>query len=295
MDSLETKTAVVTGAASGIGLGMTEAFASRGMRVVMADIEAAVLDKEVERLTRANFQVTPCVTDVSSIGSVQDLMKTAIDHYGTVHVLCNNAGVSGGSGAIWETTERDWQWVMGVNLDGILNGLRAFIPHMLEHGEPSHIVNTSSIAGMMTGGGSPYGISKHAVSRLSEGLYFDLLARQASIGVTCLCPGIINTNIINSGRNRPEHLANAGTPGTLSPEQQKGMQGFIDYFKDQGMAPRQVGDLVAEAMLANQFYLFTQDEFMPLIKSRFDNIVDEKNPIQPDALPQNLSNDKGLQ
>ncbi len=134
---------------------------------------------------------------------------------------------------------------------------------------------------------------KHAVTRLTEGLYFDLQARDANIGVTCLCPGIIDTRIITSSRNRPAHLASTAAPPQPSSDQAKTAQQFADYFKNQGMAPRQVGELVAEAILEQRFYLFTHDEFMPCIKSRFDNIVAESNPVQSGALPEVLSNEKG--
>ena len=187
MDSLAGKTAVVTGAASGIGLGMVEAFANRAMHVVMADVEEDILAAEAERLRQSNLEVTPCVTDVSQRSGIDSLLADAVSAYGNVHVLCNNAGVAGGSpGGIWEATDNDWEWVMGVNFNGVVHGLRAFIPHMLEHGEPSHVINTSSIAGMMTGGGSIYGVSKHAVSRLTEGLYFDLNRKCAIQHLPCL-------------------------------------------------------------------------------------------------------------
>ena len=279
MDGLEGRTAVVTGAASGIGLGMTEAFANRGMRVLMADIERDVLESEAERLQRSNLEVRPFVTDVSALSGVEAMLTAANESYGPVHVLCNNAGVGGGApGGIWEASDKDWRWVMGVNFDGVLNGLRTFVPHMLAHAEPSHIVNTSSIAGMMTGTGSIYGVSKHAVSRLTEGLYFDLKNREANIGVTLLCPGIIDTNIIGSGRNRPADLVDHDRPANAPSE---ASERFARYFKEKGMAPRDVGEMVADAICDGRFYLFTQDEFMPSIKQRFDDILAMHEPRQP--------------
>ena len=212
METLHGKVAVVTGAASGIGLGMTEAFASRGMKVVMADVEAAALSRQADRLTRNNFEVAPEVTDVASYDSVTRLAQAAIARFGKVHVLCNNAGVSGSAHGqpIWSQSQADWDWLMGVNFWGVLHGLRAFVPAMIAHGESSHIVNTSSILGLTTGAGSIYGVTKHAVTRLTEGLYHDLEAANANIGVTLLCPGSIATNIITAGRNRP---GPCGTPG----------------------------------------------------------------------------------
>lgn len=281
MDTFERKTAVVTGAASGIGLGMVEALASRGMRVVMADIEQDVLEREAQRLHKANLEVTPCVTDVSAFDSVAALLRAAMDAYGQVHVLCNNAGVAGGGGAgngIWEASEKDWEWVMGVNVNGVIHGLRAFIPHMLAHGEPGHVVNTSSIMGLTTGGGSVYGVSKHAVARLTEGLYHDLRARDSKIGVTLLCPGLIATNIITSVRNRPEHLSDH-VPD--KPERAATVERMDRYWKSDGMPPRDVGELVADAINNQQFYLLTHAENMQGVQRRFDDIVNLKDPTPP--------------
>ena len=152
LEKLEGKTAVITGAASGIGLGMTEALAHRGMRVVMADVEADVLNQEAERLQKANYDVTACITDVSSIQGVEQLLVESIRDYGSVNVLCNNAGVSNTGGVpVWKSSQQDWDWVMGVNFQGVVNGIRVFIPHMLSHGQEAHIVNTSSILGLTTG------------------------------------------------------------------------------------------------------------------------------------------------
>jgi len=282
VDSLEGKVAVVTGAASGIGLGMTEAFADRGMKVVMADVEKAVLNAEAERLSNANFDVTPCVTDVRWREELDKLLATAVDAYGKVHVLCNNAGVSGGLGSggdgpgLWNTTDQEWDWVMSVNLQGVLQGVRAFVPHMLEHGETSHVVNTSSILGLTSGDGSVYSISKHAVARLSEGLYHDLQNQSADVGVTLLCPGMIATNIITSARNRPDDIA----PDNAEPSamQQEIMKRLDSHFKEAGMPPREVGDMVAEAILNNQFYLLTHADNMAGVEKRFEDLTHLRNP-----------------
>jgi NAD(P)-dependent dehydrogenase (short-subunit alcohol dehydrogenase family) len=279
VDSLEGKVAVVTGAASGIGLGMTEAFAHRGMKVVMADVEDAVLSPEADRLQKANYDVTPCKTDVRFFADVENLLQTAIDAYGKVHLLCNNAGVSGAmGGGIWSTTQKDWDWVLGVNLQGVVNGLRAFVPHMLEHKEPAHIVNTSSIMGLTTGGGSIYSVSKHAVARLSEGLFHDLKAEQADIGVTLLCPGMIATNILTSGRNRPDEFQ---TESSVNETKSEMIQRMDTVFKTQGMPPRQAGELVADAVLNKQFYLLTHPDNMAGVQRRFDDIVNLSDPAPP--------------
>jgi NAD(P)-dependent dehydrogenase (short-subunit alcohol dehydrogenase family) len=276
------KVAVVTGAASGIGLGMTEALASRGMKVIMADVEEAALMKEAERLTRANFEVDPQLADVSSYDSVERLAAAAKARFGKVHVLCNNAGVSGGGGKpIWAQSRADWDWVMGVNFWGVMNGVRAFVPGMIAHGEEGHVVNTSSILGLTTGAGSAYGVSKHAVTRLTEGLYQDLKAANARIGATVLCPGMIATNIITAERNRPEALKDDAAP---DPARSQIIAAMDARFKADGMAPREVGEKVAEAIANDQFYVLTHPENMAGVTRRFEDIVNLRSPSPPVSL-----------
>ncbi|HXQ11782.1 MAG TPA: SDR family NAD(P)-dependent oxidoreductase [Caulobacteraceae bacterium] len=279
MKTLEGKVAVVTGAASGIGLGMTEAFASRGMKVVMADVERDALEREADRLTRMNLEVAPQLTDVSSYEAVEALADAAERRFGRVHVLCNNAGVSGGGGGprpIWAQGQKDWDWVMGVNFWGVVNGLRAFAPRMIAHGEEGHIVNTSSILGLTTGAGSIYGVSKHAVARLTEGLYWDLKNAEAKIGVTLLCPGMIATNIITSARNRPATLVDAAIQPTAA--SREAVAAMDARFKSEGMAPREVGEKVVQAMLDEQFYLLTHATNMAGVQRRFDDIFNLRDP-----------------
>ncbi len=277
MKQFEGKTAVITGAASGIGLGMAEALANRGMKVVMADIEKSALDATVMRLQEQNLDVIGCVTDVTLQTNIARLSELAKEAYGNVHVLCNNAGVSGAIGGgrpIWEATDDEWNWVMGVNFRGVVNGLKAFVPSMLAHGEEGHIVNTSSILGLTTGGGSIYGVSKHAVSRLTEGLYHDLQAVGANLGVTLLCPGLIATNIVTSARNRP----NGGD--YLSGDR---VSEIDAYFKQFGMPPQEVGELVADAIADNQFYLLTHPDNMEGVQRRFQDITSLREPTPPPA------------
>ncbi|HWF78064.1 MAG TPA: SDR family NAD(P)-dependent oxidoreductase [Caulobacteraceae bacterium] len=284
MRSLEGKVAIVTGAASGIGLGMAEAFASRGMKVAMADVEREALEREAERLTRANFEVAPFVVDVSSFEAVDALADAAEARFGRLHVVCNNAGVSGGGGArpIWAQSQNDWDWVMGVNFWGVVNGLRAFVPRIIAHGEEGHVVNTSSILGLTTGAGSIYGVSKHAVTRLTEGLYHDLKAAGANVGVTLLCPGMIATNIITSARNRPEELTDASDQPDAAG--QAAIAAMDARFKEGGMAPRELGEKVAQAILDDQFYLLTHAENMEGVKRRFDDIFHLRDPSPPRPL-----------
>ena len=216
MNHFEGKTAVVTGAASGIGRALAERFAQARMQVVLADIEQDALDRTVAELEQHQHRVLGIVANTMIRESVEALAKRAIDEFGKIHIVCNNAGVAStasGMKPIWEISERDWQWVMGVNFWGVLYGLQAFVPHMLEHGEEGHIVNTASLAGLMPGGGT-YGVSKHGVLALTETLHRDLQARGAKIGASVLCPGFVNTNIFDAERNRPKDLSSSsGTPG----------------------------------------------------------------------------------
>jgi NAD(P)-dependent dehydrogenase (short-subunit alcohol dehydrogenase family) len=278
METLDGKIAVVTGAASGIGLGMVEAFAARGMQVVMADIEAAALDREAARLTDAGFTVATETVDVADYDSVARLAAAAVERFGKIHVLCNNAGVSGRAAGrpIWTLSQNEWDWVVGVNFWGVVNGLRAFVPGMIAHGEAGRVVNTASILGLTTGPGSIYGVTKHAVVRLTEGLYHDLKAADSRIGATLLCPGLIATNIITSARNRPDHLQDeaAAPPGEM-------MVAIDAYFKREGMAPGDVGETVVEAILHDRFYVLTHAETMEGIERRFEDIRGLRNPAPP--------------
>lgn len=278
METLRDKIAVVTGAASGIGLGMVEAFGAAGMKIVMADIELDVLTREAQRLAESGIQVVAERVDVADFASVARLAQAARERFGAVHVLCNNAGVAGADGGrpIWLHAQKEWDWVMGVNFGGVVNGLRAFVPDMIASGEPGHIVNTASILGLTTGNGSIYGVSKHAVARLTEGLLHDLEAAGAKIGVTLLCPGLIATNILSSVRNRPDALkTDAPAP---DPERRAALETF---FKTRGMAPRMVGDQVVEAILKDRFYVLTHEDNMAGVQRRFDDILNLRRPTPP--------------
>ena len=210
MKNFEGKTAVITGAASGIGKALAEKFAQEKMQVVLADIEEEALEKTVESLRQYQHRVVGIKTDVLVEDSIKELFAKATEEYGNIHVLCNNAGIGANSGskAIWEIENHDWDWVMGVNYHGVLKGIQTFLPHMLEHGEEGHVVTTVSMAGLLPGAGT-YGVSKHAVMALTESLSRDLIARGAKINASVLCPGFVDTNIDKSERNRPSHLGEA--------------------------------------------------------------------------------------
>lgn len=282
MDQFEGKVAVVTGAASGIGRALIDRFAAAGMKVVLADVEEEALAKAEAEVQTTGAETLSVVTDVADRPSVDALNAAAVDRFGAVHVLCNNAGVSGGMGALWETTDKDWAWVLGVNLMGVVHGIQAFVPGMVERGEPGHIVNTSSVLGLATGGGSIYGVTKHAVTRLTEGLWYDLQAAGAPIGVSVLCPGMIATNIIGSHRNRPADLQNEVAAAT--PEVEQRMKFVQDLFANEGMPPAEVAEIVHEAIVADRFYVLTHPEAeKETVRARFEAILGEQSPPPPRA------------
>ncbi len=207
MQDFDGKVAVVTGAGSGIGRGMAERFAMEGMKVVLADVEERALDAAVLELKQREFDVLGVLTDVSRPEAVDALAEKAFGAYGKVHVVCNNAGVSGGGlGALWEQSMQSWQWVFGVNFWGVVHGVRAFLPRMIAQDEPGHIVNTASIMGLTPGGGI-YGATKHAVVSVSESLHTQLKQAEAKVNVSVLCPAHVTTRITSSIRNRPEELS----------------------------------------------------------------------------------------
>lgn len=276
MQELGGKVAVVTGAASGIGRGLADRFGAEGMRIVIADVEADALASAEAELAADGAEVLAVQTDVADRDAVFALADAASDRFGSVHVLCNNAGVSGGGGALWETTDRDWDWVLGVNLMGVVHGIQAFVPAMVAHGEPGHIVNTSSVLGLSSGGGSIYSVTKHAVTRLSEGLLHDLRAAGSPIGVSALCPGMIATQIVSAGRNRPEHLRNEAEP---TEEAQRMWAAMQERFLADGMPPAEVADMVVDAIHTDRFYVLTHpDMIKPLVEARMAAILGDQDP-----------------
>jgi NAD(P)-dependent dehydrogenase (short-subunit alcohol dehydrogenase family) len=273
------RVAVVTGAASGIGLALAERFAAEGMKVVLADVEEDALDAAVQALRRQERDVIGVRVDTASAASVDALRDRALDAYGAVHVLCNNAGVSGGGGAVWESTLNDWQWVLGVNLWGVIHGLRAFVPVMLAQDEPGWIVNTASVLGLQSGGGSPYGVSKHAVVRLTEGLYYDLQARDANVGCSVLCPGMIATKIIEADRNRPAALAEAAADAAAARQGAQLRAAMSQRFQEFGMPPAQVAEIVLDAIREERFYVLTHpDGVKERVRVRMEDILAERAP-----------------
>src|SRR4051794_34087517 len=230
MQELQGKVAVVTGAGSGIGRALTAAFGREGMRVVATDIEEPALDETMKALHNAGVDATACVTDVGDYDAVVALADLAYSTFASVDVLCNNAGVFAG-GLLWERPPSDFEWTLDVNLWGILNGARAFVPRMLEQGSEGHIVNTVSMAGVCTTPyTSPYDVSKFAALAATECLAHDLAIVGANIKVSMLCPGLVATNIGSAARNRPGAFATDLSPDAafvtqvLTDETAKGLE-----------------------------------------------------------------------
>jgi NAD(P)-dependent dehydrogenase (short-subunit alcohol dehydrogenase family) len=268
METFEGRTAVVTGAASGMGRAFAERFGALGMNVVLADVEEPRLAEAAASMRESGAEVLPIVTDVSDGASIDALAAKAFDTFGAVHVLCNNAGVGGG-GPIAELTTNDWQWVLGVNLWGVIHGLRAFLPTMLSSGEEGHIVNTASMAGMMAGPMmGPYNATKFAVVAITETLHAELSMTDANVSTSVLCPGFVNTDIIDSARNRPSSL-----PGRdlAVDDTQRSM---FKQLLESGKQPAEVALMVEQAIRDRQLYIFTDAQFLPPFQARVQTIVD---------------------
>jgi NAD(P)-dependent dehydrogenase (short-subunit alcohol dehydrogenase family) len=271
------KVAVVTGAASGIGLGLSERFAAEGMHVVMADVEESALSKAASALAGNGASVLPVLTDVADRAAVDALRDSAVAAFGAVHVVCNNAGVGGPHGALWECPPGEWDWVLGVNLGGVINGVRAFMPLLLEQ-DAGHMVNTSSIFGVFAGTLGPYGVSKHAVAALTETLYFNLKAQGVShVGVSVLCPGAVRTNFGTSARNRPSW---AGPPVVRGEAEQESAERF-DRLSATGASPAEVASIVVDGIRARRFYLLTSENRNEAVTRRGEEIVAGGPPEPP--------------
>ena len=275
MKQLRGRVAVVTGAASGIGLALAERFAGEGMKVVMADIEEAALAKAAEGVRRTAPAVVATLVDVARPEQVERLARETYDAFGAAHVLCNNAGVAV-IGAVHEHTLADWQWVIDVNLWGVIHGVRAFVSRMLAGGDEAHIVNTASMAGLSTAPFmSVYDVTKHAVVALSESMYKEFAVTGAPIGVSVVCPGLVNTNIMRSSRNRPVDLADQGKSGPMA-------QAFGQNLSDRlagGYPPAVVADQVLQGIVEGRFYIVpAQPEVKASATLRAQDIIELRNP-----------------
>jgi NAD(P)-dependent dehydrogenase (short-subunit alcohol dehydrogenase family) len=270
MNDLNNKVAVITGAASGLGLAMAHRFGAEGMRIVLADIERAPLELAEAALRAQGVEVVALVTDVSDAAQVDALADHAFERFGAVHVLCNNAGVAGG-GTAWETSLATWEWVLGVNLWGVIHGLRSFVGRMVDQGE-GHIVNTASLAGLVAAPGlAAYNATKHAVVGLSETLHHELATSRAKVRVSVLCPGFVQTRIHDSARNWPTRLGPA-------PQRSHDGGDVVRQLVESGMDPSVVAEAVVDAIRSQRFWILTHEAASGRVLERFRGAVEGRDP-----------------
>ena len=282
MQQLQGRVAVITGAASGIGLALAQACAREGMKLVLADIETDPLLRVQAQLRAEGVAAVAQTADVMDEAQVIALADTAYREFGAVHLLCNNAGVAAPAlrAPSWETSAAEWQWVLGVNLSGVAHGVRAFVPRMLAGGEEGHVVNTASVAGLISGPG-PYFASKHGVVCLSEALYKELRAAGARLSASVLCPGLVRTAILDAERNRPAAFG----PRTDLQSASAGVRQAAASFRESlqsGYAPSQVADAVLDGVRADRFYIVpAQPPLVDLLRLRLQDILEGRNPTLP--------------
>lgn len=284
MKSFAGKVAVITGGGSGFGAAFALKAHSLGMRIVLADVQADALEQQVERLREAGAQVIGVRCDVSSDAEVARLAQAAYERFGAVNLLFNNAGVAGTGGYLWENSEADWRWTLGVNLLGVANGVRHFVPRMIAAGldaEGGHIVNSASIAGWLC---APllgvYNASKAAVVSASETLFHDLKLAGSGIGVSVLCPAFVPTAIFASERNRPADLANAAPPTASQRLARAAGEKAVAGGK---LTADEIAEQTFEAIRANRFYVFPHPQIMPMVRARVDAALDGAEPADPYA------------
>ena len=294
--NLMDKTAVITGAASGIGLAAAERFLKAGMKVVMADIDADSIDKQVSRLKSEGYPVEGKVTDVTSESSVRELAEFTISKFGNIHILCNNAGIGGGAAddkSLWEASISDWKWVLDINVWGVIHGIRVFTPLMLAHGEEGHIINTASKAGLIVGT-SLYSTSKHTVLALTEALYVQLKQVNSNLAVSVLCPGAVNTNLkSNSNRIRPVDTLSDEISNLSNQDKSFQSTNFMSTYQNTvqtrmaaGLEPLEMAEILMQGLESGDFYILPNRLEDAGVKERFKNIQARKIEDLPRSCPQ---------
>lgn len=281
MRDVKGRVAVVTGAASGIGLATAHRFADEGMHLVLADIEDDALAAAEAAIKAKGRDVLAVRTDVASQDAVSRLADAAFSTFGNVHVLFNNAGVAATAATLrqraWEGSLADWDWTLGVNFMGVLHGVRAFVPRMLDAGDEGHVVNTASIAGLVTGA-NPYNVSKHGVVCLTEGIYRDLREMGARVSASVVCPGLINTRILDAERNRAADFGAKTDVSALRDELQQFTAGFAAALQA-GYPPSVVADHVFDGIRDDRFYILpAQPEILEHVDARMGGILERRNP-----------------
>jgi NAD(P)-dependent dehydrogenase (short-subunit alcohol dehydrogenase family) len=282
MQELVNRVAVITGAASGIGKGIAHQLAKEGVNLILADIEERPLAEMEKELRATGVHTLAVVTDVSKRESVFALADRAFERFDTVHILCNNAGVSGGLGPVWEIPQQDWDWITAVNFSGVVYGIQAFVPRMIEKNKEGVIINTTSIVGLTTGTTSVYGITKHAISRLTEGLHYDLQAAGSKLKAALLVPGATATNILYADRNRPEGLTVPRDETELATLAER-RRTRHERIQQLGMKPEEVGAIVVQAIKDGRFYILADPERTKrFVRLRMEGILNDTGP-SPEA------------
>lgn len=285
MKKLKNGVAVITGGGSGLGKALAQAAVQRGMKVVLADVQASALEQTLQELRALGAEAIGEVLDVTDAAAVESLAKRVDTEFGAVQLLFNNAGVASG-GLIWESTDKDWDWLLGVNVKGVANGIRAFTPGMLAAAaaDPAYqgcIINTASLAGLLTGPTmGVYSVSKHAVLALSECLYHDLELVTQQVRAAVLCPYYVTTNISQCYRVRPTELANNGGPTRSQIATAAISQNNLD---NGSLTPDEVAEITFNGIEQDKFYILPSNEGHELIKDRFTHILGEENPDLPYA------------
>ena len=277
MRDLEGKTAVVTGAASGMGRAFVDRLARAGMRIVLADIEPIPLQAAVAELEAQGIAALGVTTDVSNERDMAALRTRAFEQFGSVDIVCLNAGVAGGTGPMETLTVGDWQWTLGVNLWGIIHGIHTFVPD-LKRQDSGHVVITASIAGLTSFPNmGPYNVTKHSAVAIAETLFSELRDQGSSVGVSCLCPGVVHTNIITSERNRPEALRRPLIePERTDDDLNRGRASYEIFMN--AKPPHEVAELVHDAIVERRFWILTDEVFTPEIGHRLDSIRERTDP-----------------
>ena len=276
MRELKGKVAAVTGAASGLGRSMALAFAAEGMDLALADVDEVNLSSVQDEVLAKGVRAITLKVDVSNAQQLEIFRDQTLTRLGGVHVVCNNAGVST-LGAVWEYTPADWQWILGVNLWGVIHGVRAFAPHLIKQDE-GHIVNTASVAGLISPPGSgAYNVTKHGVVALSESLYHDLRERNSKVGVSVLCPAYVPTGIVDSERNRPKDL-----PLSTKSEATLAREAMLRKAVTSGkVSADQVAQAVVAAIRDERFYILTHPRIKGAIQARMEDVLNDRAPRDP--------------
>lgn len=278
MQDFEGRIAVITGGAEGIGKALAQHAAALGMKLVLADINGAKLDATISEFVGQGVDCTGLRTDVAKAADVQALADFAFKRHGAVHLLFNNAGVACAK-PVWELTTADWDWVVGVNLYGVTHALRSFVPRMLAGGDEGHIVNTASMAGLLSQPTmATYNATKHGVVTVSECLHYELSLRQARIGASVLCPAWVKTNIAFSERNRSLSTGEAGSSAPCADPLTGQVASAVIKAVEHGIAPATVAEIVFQAIRDQRFYILTHPSFKPLVKLRMEDILEERAP-----------------